>query len=1131
MKKQTNIFLVFLMLFLCISGGDVLAGVNKNKAKSGKLNKPTVQNQFTMGGNNWNFEMTNYGPYAQDISGRLPSGGGAGGQFPKGCGYYIIYAAGFQVGALVDGIPKVSVIDFDSEFQPGALEKTSAYDTTEVPRATDPGSATNKLFALYSDYSDGTPLGSNGDGTDDYANWPSQYGAPTKPDGTPLVIGDLMSWCVYNDMDRSRHVLPDDSQMDPLGIEVQQASIQVNITGYSDVFFMYYKVINKGTQNFSNVYIASWFDADVDKSSNDLVATDSSANMVFTYNSDNTDPGSAGGSAFGADFFQGPVVAGAPTDTAKYLELTPDGFVQRVVPGKKTIGLSTTVRYINVRGPDGDPDNDAELYNLMRGLQKNGDPRTDGRFTYPADPLTAPASALDPRPDDKRMMLSTGPFNLAVGDTQVVVVGCIGGRGTDRLNAIENLRRTDLVAQQAYDAKFLLPQPPPSPNLMATPLDGKVVLQWDNTPEVAEDKYPELANLTIPGYKSNDFAGYKVYRSPSGTVGSWTMLAQFDKKDGITELTDTTWIVQDISIKTMRIVPIGDDKGLKYSYIDNNVVNGQTYYYAVTSYDAQPNIRSGSAPLSLESVQSRNSVRAIPKMTPAGALNNASLGQTVEHRGTSDGSVTVTLIDPTKVTGHTYRVVFENVSVVDTVSVPKAPQATDILMWKLFDVQKNSFVKFLKVDDPRTNIDESYYQVNQASATDPSTVDEFVTVDGMLIRVYGPALDFKNFEVVQNASGPLVPSEGGAAGGSDFQGFPCIRPTGNQQVGPAIWLMHTGDNGSRASYASFVDRTTRATTLWSEIVPFDFEMRFTARGSWAFDAYGSGTASFHVPFELWNIGIGSANDTADDYQMVPYLLDDDASGTFNMGLPGTKSTGTYDHSVSGGGNDPYTDWIYWQRPANTTPGRAGYLAAEAEMIGGTYDGARETEVMARMVLVNWNGDTSATLIGQYNQALPEEGTIFRITSTKPNAPVDTFIINTKANSPFSRTLAESQLDKHHIKVVPNPYYGFSAYDQNQFNRRVKITGLPAECTVRIFNVAGDLVRTLHHNDLSSNDRSKDGVGEFSSTEIWDLTSDNGLFISSGVYFLHIDAPGIGQSKGLIPFAIIQGSVQLVVPTN
>ena len=54
-----------------------------------------------------------------------------------------------------------------------------------------------------------------------------------------------------------------------------------------------------------------------------------------------------------------------------------------------------------------------------------------------------------------------------------------------------------------------------------------------------------------------------------------------------------------------------------------------------------------------------------------------------------------------------------------------------------------------------------------------------------------------------------------------------------------------------------------------------------------------------------------------------------------------------------------------------------------------------------------------------------------------------------------------------IKTVPNPYFNRSLYEQNQFERRVKFINLPGRCTVRIFNLAGDLIRTLEKTDATT----------------------------------------------------------------
>ncbi|MDI6765849.1 MAG: T9SS type A sorting domain-containing protein [Bacteroidota bacterium] len=1055
--------------------------------------KPTVQNQFTMTGNNWAFEMTNYGPYAQDIAGRLPTGGGSGGEFPRGTGTYIIFAAGLQIGAMVDGIPKVSVIDFDSEYQPGAV-------------GTNAGAADNKLFALYKDGSDGTPPG-NGDDIDDYLNWPKQYGAPVDNVGNPLVIGDLMSWCVYNDMDTSLHRLPDDSQKDPLGLEVQQASIQVNITGYSDVFFMYWKIINKGTKNLSDVYISGWFDPDVDKASNDLIATDTLTSMAFTYNADNTDPVSLGGSAFGADFSQGPVVDGEPTDTAKYLELTIGGFVQRIVPGKKVLGLSSTVRYINVRGAEGDPDNDRELYNLMRGLEKNGDPKSS-RFTYPADPLTAPSSELDPRPDDKRMMLCTGPFNLAVGDTQVVILSCVGGKGTDRLDAIKNLRATDTIAQRLYDQGFHYPkcsiytratssttteittvvdltdfQSASSAKLHFTPEYGTesdfyIALYddglhqdkiagdniWGNTQQRENRKYPYKGDLIVQYTGPTDtFNGAysRIAIRPLPLLDNWRVIwenGQQDKKVNNYERVHLTFDIENPDqvndISEISITCVQNTTPLNSNTIIPGGTFSDTSFYLILTAPA-----SGDSFKFAYTINFDNHFKMMYSDVPIINWNPGTLWgdtlQVIPIQGKADYLIPI-IADPMLLNGHTYAISFyKDIN-------------TNLTVFQI----KDSTTDVVKLTNSPISPDELY----------PHPV-----IDGILWKMDAPEPDFSNFEVVANAGGSLIPSEGAAA---DFTNFPSKRPTDSQQVGPARWLIHTADNGYRPDYQSFLYRTTRGGPLWTEIIPYDFEIRFTATGSWAYDSYNSMTNFFHVPFELWNIGIGTPDDITDDYRMVPWLLDDDSSVTFNMGVPNAKFAGTYDHTVSGGDNDPYTDWIYWQRPANTSPGQSGYLAAEAEMIAGTYDGNRETEVMARMVFVNWNGDIGATPpSGTYNQPLPENGTIFRITTTKPNMPGDLLIVNS--------IIVDVLEDKLPITFSLHQNY------PNPFNPITKIEySLPVVSRVKltIYNVLGQEVIKL--------------VDEIQDPGVkivrWNSFNNYGGSVASGVYFYRLEATSINQ---------------------
>ena len=79
-----------------------------------------------------------------------------------------------------------------------------------------------------------------------------------------------------------------------------------------------------------------------------------------------------------------------------------------------------------------------------------------------------------------------------------------------------------------------------------------------------------------------------------------------------------------------------------------------------------------------------------------------------------------------------------------------------------------------------------------------------------------------------------------------------------------------------------------------------------------------------------------------------------------------------------------------------------------------------------------------------------------------------------------------------IKAVPNPYYGYSSYETNQLDNRVKITNLPERATIKIFTVSGTLIRTLKKDDgMTSID--------------WDLKNDFGIPIASGLYIIHVRA--------------------------
>lgn len=91
-----------------------------------------------------------------------------------------------------------------------------------------------------------------------------------------------------------------------------------------------------------------------------------------------------------------------------------------------------------------------------------------------------------------------------------------------------------------------------------------------------------------------------------------------------------------------------------------------------------------------------------------------------------------------------------------------------------------------------------------------------------------------------------------------------------------------------------------------------------------------------------------------------------------------------------------------------------------------------------------------------------------------------------------------------IKMVPNPYYGFSEYETSQFTSTVKVTNLPGKCKVTIYSLDGRFIRQYDRDEAYS------PYEQISPALEWDLKNSKGIPVSSGVYLVHIHAPGLGE---------------------
>lgn len=141
---------------------------------------------------------------------------------------------------------------------------------------------------------------------------------------------------------------------------------------------------------------------------------------------------------------------------------------------------------------------------------------------------------------------------------------------------------------------------------------------------------------------------------------------------------------------------------------------------------------------------------------------------------------------------------------------------------------------------------------------------------------------------------------------------------------------------------------------------------------------------------------------------------------------------------------------------------------------------------------------------------PSPGNIFSVEVIRPIQPNIRDRYSFKLNAPsINKETIKREMNK--IKVVPNPYVASSLYEpefgelRREPLRQLQFINLPPECTIRIFTVDADLVKTIYHNSTSG-------------TAIWDLRSEGGREIAPGMYIYVVKTP---DAEYIERFAVIK----------
>jgi len=1010
------------------------------------------------------------------------------GTFPRGSGVGMIYREGLMIGGLVnDGslpVLRAQGVFYRTSMIPGKITAQGQAENPSDPNVrrvwrVRPDYKTADLRAdaaeffqkPLKDVTDADVAAVRQQYENDWMDWPASKGAPwyttTGPDAYQVKYGPGFDpnnpnhvpgipgahqtvWTVANDLNSDIGIQVFGSPS--IGLELQVTEWAYSVSNpLNNIIFQQFRIIYKGTatsnpgSRIDSMYIVKWSDPDLGNYSDDLAGCDSVLGLGFVYNANTVDAEYQAlgypAPAVGFDFLQGPAYyTGNPNDSAVI------GLKWR--KGYKYWSENALSAFVFFAAGTGisDPTNQYEWYNLMRaGLPRPAYPDyrpfwtafRDGyptRYAVAGDPVTR-TGWIDGReipPGDRRIVLVTGPFSMSLGDTAEIVVALIGAMGADNISSVQVLKYYDSYAQFAYDNLFVLPSPPPSPNVKVAQLDRQIVLNWGWD----EKSVNSIENFNSAGFS---FEGYNVYQlpSPNASLSEAVKIATYDLVNDVTVILDRT-----IDPKTgvLLLVPVqtGSNSGIK-RYIDlktdyirqRPLVNGQTYYYAVTAYAYNPDPTSP-----FRALESTPVVLAVtPQSPPPGTRYYGTVGDTLtvtRKSGKSDGQVVAILVDPSITTGHTYQVRFDNAG-----------------NWFVVDVNENKV---------------------KASSSNQSGDDAYPVVDGVLVKVMGPPLAGKEWLVTQGAADRWFTGAPSSGGELLF---------GGAYLGPNF----TGSSVAPGDFKSVEIRFTKKTSYddangngkydLGEKYYFDVtkgQKAFFYR-TWSNATY---EGFFDVPFQVYDI-----ENPASPRQLNVVVRDRNANLQWDISDAAEEVT-------------PYE--YVWILDDNYDP--TGTKWNPSTGTGFMTNGSNHS---AYPVL--W-----ALWLGQRGTREPYGADVtIQLIPNRVNTPADTFQYVTQKPTIGDIQLAKEDVEK--INAFPNPYYGFNLMETDRLVKYITFNHLPKKATIRIFNLAGVLVRTIYKDDDTQFAR-------------WDLRNEHNLPVASGIYIAHIDMPEIGKTK-IVKLMIVQ----------
>jgi len=598
------------------------------------------------------------------------------------------------------------------------------------------------------------------------------------------------------------------------------------------------------------------------------------------------------------------------------------------------------------------------------------------------------------------LTLISGPVEIQPEVSDFFSTAWVFGLGPDNNASRQDFFKNLRAANTIFRADYQFAQPPIEPKLTAKPEEGRVILSWDTLSTISFDRF----------LQEFDFEGYKVYRGTDNLLSDSKIItdnngipvfnrpiAQFDLDNDISGTIPV--------LENTAIYDLGDNTGLEFFHIDEDVTNGIRYYYVVVAYDrgSPPDVDPQENTFRFEIDASANILNStqnaqavVPRTKPAGFVDAGSQGLDQLSTGIGTGSASIVIAN-------------ENEANFDST---------------LYEIEFSSEPVELNEDGIRGR---DLYQTT--GYTVRNTSDNTTLFTGSDLSNSSPLIDgfllsFDNKSTIERND-----ERTGYVGSNGFSNDP------------------TEIEGLETNWTISISQEDSLNG--GTLSPFDFELRWID-STYLPPRFLLGTA---LREEINVRAIDVTNNELRDL----FILDQNDSGEFDVGDDLIIAENTGRRSFD----------LYHRVRFRLPPGAEESVA-------------------------------------------PSTGDRIRISMERPFRQGDEFMF-TLQQSDIDENLASDELDD--IRVVPNPYVGASSFERRQITfgrgeRRVRFVNLPQQCTIKIFNLRGEMVRKLEHNGVGN-----DG-GLF-----WDLRTSENRAVAYGVYVFHVNAPGIGEKTG--KFALIK----------